>query len=453
MRRVARRVAGVNGGLPRVFAEEMGRLLGPDFPKHIGLAVSGGGDSMAMLYLAAPWAKHMGLTLWPVTIDHGLRAESGDEAQMVARACAELGLTHTTLRWHWDSQGNLQDAARRARHALIDRWRRGIEHVLFAHTLDDQAETFLLRLARGSGVDGLSAMADRHWVEQGGQAKMPLPAADILASRPPPTPERRVAGVAAFTRGFEVIRPLLAVSRKELRHFLTVLKIECVDDPSNQDTRFERVKMRQALPALEALGITRVTLAATAARLREARHVLEDEALRAYNVCAVAGSGAQLFDVTYDRDRFAALASETQLRLLAAALQFVSGARYRPRLAAVQDALARALSGGATTLHGGYVYPHKACLYICAEYERVRLQSAQTAWPGITLPEGKDIRPLGEAGAAQLRAATDLPARVLWPTPALWEGERVKAAPRLGKNPHWNPSGRSGVMTRLLTSR
>jgi tRNA(Ile)-lysidine synthetase-like protein len=146
------------------FAARMGALLGPEFPTDIALAVSGGGDSMAMLALSHEWARQMGVRLWVVTVDHGLRPESAGEAAMVAAECAALGHPHATLRWRWDGQGNLQDAARRARLALIDRWRQGIAHVLMAHTQDDVAETFLMRLARGSGVEGLSAMAERRYV-------------------------------------------------------------------------------------------------------------------------------------------------------------------------------------------------------------------------------------------------------------------------------------------------
>ena len=98
------------------FAGVMGDLLGPEFPDEIGLAVSGGGDSMALLTLAHNWTRHMGVGLRVVTVDHGLRPESGAEAALVAAECAALGHRHDVLRWQgWDGSGNLQEAARTAR--------------------------------------------------------------------------------------------------------------------------------------------------------------------------------------------------------------------------------------------------------------------------------------------------------------------------------------------------
>ena len=115
----------------------------------MGLAVSGGGDSMAMLHLAAA----SGLPVRVVTVDHGLRAGAAAEATEVGRICAGLGLPHEVLRWHWDGCGNLQDAARRGRRAVMADWaqRVGVGAVALAHTQDDVAETFLMRLARGAG--------------------------------------------------------------------------------------------------------------------------------------------------------------------------------------------------------------------------------------------------------------------------------------------------------------
>ncbi|MEM9438255.1 MAG: tRNA lysidine(34) synthetase TilS [Pseudomonadota bacterium] len=420
----------------------MGRLIGPDFPKHIGLGVSGGGDSMAMLYLAAPWARVMGIKLYVCTVNHHLRPEAADEVALVARACKELGLFHQALDWHWDGGGNLQDAARRGRLDVIGRWRGGLTQVAMAHTSDDQAETFLMRLARGSGIDGLAGMPARREVRLGDGW-------EPLARHPegPPWP-------SVIPGSFHIIRPLLGVRREELRHFLNVLKIDYADDPSNDDPAYDRVRMRKALPGLSELGLTVDRLASTAERLGEAREAVITRALAAHQACQLTGFGEGLFDIAYERDAFAEIERDTQLRLLAAALQFVSHEPYRPRVAALEDALDRALSGGATTLHGGYVYPHGSRLYICAEYERVKeMRPVDGKWCGVFDTGHRDIRPLGQAGAAQIRDQSDLPARVLWPVPAVWEGDRVLGTPRLGANAHWNPEILPGRFERLLSSR
>ncbi|WP_147125713.1 tRNA lysidine(34) synthetase TilS [Shimia ponticola] len=406
----------------------MGELLGPEFPKHLILAVSGGGDSMAMLYLAAPWARVMGIRLFVCTVNHNLRPEAAEEAALVAKACGELGLFHQVLDWHWDGQGNLQDAARQGRIDVIQRWRGSIEHVVMAHTLDDQAETFVMRLARGSGVDGLAGMAPKRALPMRGQFKPECQHPDG-----PPWSD------STEDHGW-LVRPLLAVSRDDLRHYLKTLRIPFADDPSNDDTRFDRIKVRKAWADLERLGLTRERLAVTAGQMARAREVLENAALQAHQACLAKDEQySTQFDVVYDRDLFAQQPREIQLRLLAAALRFVSGAGYPPRLSALENALERGLGGAATTLHGGYVLPQNACLFVCAEYEKVKdIRTVDGFWRHFFVGE-KDVRPLGEAGAAQIRGLSRLPARVLWPAPAVWDGDRVLATPRLGPNAHWYP--------------
>lgn len=213
-------------------SDALNGLLGAAVPVRLGVAVSGGGDSLALLHLMHDWARANGSDLRAVTVDHGLRAAAPGEAAQVARLCADLGLPHDTLHWTgWDQSGNLQAEARRARYRLMAGWARGhdLQAVALGHTLDDQAETVLMRLARGSGVDGLSAMAGRR---------------DDL--------------------GMRWLRPLLAIRRDDLRAFLSGLGVDWVDDPSNADTRFDRIKTRQALAQLAGLGIDAEGLADTA---------------------------------------------------------------------------------------------------------------------------------------------------------------------------------------------
>jgi tRNA(Ile)-lysidine synthase len=233
--------------------------LGPvDHP--LGLAVSGGGDSVAMLCLA----HEAGLPLRVVTVDHGLREGSAGEAAWVAELCATLGVRHDILRWTgWDRSGNLQDQARRARLSLMADWAQteGIGQIALGHTRDDQAETVLMRLGRRAGADGLSAMAPR--------------------------------------RGFldvDWLRPLLTVGREDLRAYLRARGQDWIDDPSNEALRFDRVKVRRALAVLEPLGIGPMVLAEVAAQMAEVRAALDVQTAEAARVWARVDRGDVLID-------------------------------------------------------------------------------------------------------------------------------------------------------------
>ncbi|WP_377507807.1 tRNA lysidine(34) synthetase TilS [Octadecabacter sp. R77987] len=389
--------------LDQQFAGAMGNLLGPDFPETIGLAVSGGGDSMALLALAHSWARVWGVGLRVASVDHGLRPDSAGEAAMVARECAALGHPHVTLKWQgWDGQGNLQDAARRARLRLIGGWRGDLRHVLMGHTRDDLAETFLMRVQRGSGVDGLAAMA----------------------------PLRDVA------EGFAVVRPLLGMRRADLRHYLRTLQVPWVDDPSNDDPQFSRVRMRQAIETLD-LDVDR--LADTARAMALARNALQARAVDVARRVAQVVAG----NVVFDRDGFAGVEQETQLRLLAAGAQFVSSNSYRPRRAPLEVTLETILSGGTATLHGALVIAKGAQIVVTREGAAVTALASPSdqVWDNrwqIDGPHASDltIRPLGDgiSDCPDWRAS-GLPRAALVSSPAVWRGETLISAPIAGYNP------------------
>lgn len=420
----------------------MGQLLGPDFPTDIALAVSGGGDSMAMLYLTHNWTREFGVKLWVVTIDHGLRPESAEEAEMVAKECKMLGWPHATLRWRWDGQGNVMDAARHARLSLIDRWREGLEHVLMAHTADDVAETFLMRLKRGSGVEGLSAIEADHYVTPHLGGKPGLSKDDYLATVFPPLPTRRVAGVPAFSPGFHVIRPLLSAGREELRHYLRTFQGPWVDDPSNDNRDYDRVKMRQLLATLENEGLGVGTLAPTAHRLARAGKALQ---ARAADVFAKIGAfDASAGQVLLNRDGFAAVEEDTQLRILAAALQRISQNPYRPRLSALEGLLDRALSGGGGTLHGCELRSEREHLRLFREFNAVKDTTVPSGqyWDDRVRFFGAEVkglttRALADDGWAQIpdRSDAKIPFHAARSLPAVFDKERLVACPALSFGP------------------
>ncbi|MBR0710769.1 tRNA lysidine(34) synthetase TilS [Bradyrhizobium liaoningense] len=256
------------------------------------LAVSGGPDSVALMWLAARWQRSLsrGPRLTVVTVDHGLRPEAAREARAVKRLAAELGLPHRTLRWRGAKpKTGLPAAAREARYRLLAQAARkaGASHVLTAHTRDDQAETLLMRMLRGSGLAGLSAMAQ-------------------LTERD----------------GIVLARPLLDIPKSQLVATLKRAKIDFADDPTNRDTAFTRPRLRALLPQLAAEGGDARNLARLAGRLARANaavEVLVDGAERFLQLRA-RGDAPQAGGRSFEAEAFALLPEEVRLRLLLRAI-------------------------------------------------------------------------------------------------------------------------------------
>lgn len=293
-------------------------------PLHVAgplaVAVSGGGDSFALLHLAAEWAEARGETVFALTVDHGIRPESGTEAERVGQWSRELGVKHTILRaGPVPASGNLQEWAREERMRLLCEWLRRDGRpvpLLVAHSRDDQAETLLINLARGSGVDGLCGMA-----------------------------------ASAIHRGVRVLRPLLDISRERLRATLVARGRGWFEDPGNEDERYARVRARRALARLSPLGIDARRLAGTAAVMARARHALEAEVDRQMAEVRFGTLGEAEFDAA----RIAALPPEIGLRLLRRILRALAGKAHPPRernLLSVHAWIGGAGGPRGRTLHG-----------------------------------------------------------------------------------------------------
>jgi len=390
----------------------------------LGVAVSGGGDSVALLLMLA--ARGDGLRA--VTVDHGLRRESAEEAAHVATLCQRLGIPHHVLTWqNWDKSGNLQDAARQARLRLIGAWavKESITHIALGHTLDDQAETVLLRLARGSGVDGLSGMA-----------------------------AQRVDGPLTWAR------PLLHARRAELRTYLVENGVEWIEDPSNDDPKYDRVKARQALVILSDLGITADGLIATADRMQDARIALEAATLDLANTCLeITDAG----EVRLDMAIFNAAPDELRFRLLSATLQWFSGAPYRPRFDSLRGVLNRIDTENGQTLHGCIIRSHSGNIIVRREVERVtHACHIDAIWDHrwVVTEHGRDpaktIAALGEEGLRECTNWRDTghAREVLLASPAMWADGLLVAAPMAGMANGWAIGlkyGKKGLHESLMT--
>jgi len=297
------------------------------------VAVSGGGDSLALMMLLARWAKtNKHPTPAILSVDHGLRPESRKEAERVKKLAVGLGLRTEILPWKGAKpSSDIEAEARLARYRLMGRW--CADHktpaLYVAHTVEDQAETFLLRLARGSGLDGLSGM----------QSISALP-------------------VPEFGQ-IQLVRPLLQFSRAELRDFLRTGKIEWSEDTMNSDPRFARARLRAAWPKLEELGLTPERVADAAVHLGRARAALEEVTERFLQ------RGARFQDsrAAIDPLRLKMVPREVGLRAVAFILGRVSGQEYRPRFDSLERLFDSILSGSlgrGATLHGCIVAPAAA---------------------------------------------------------------------------------------------
>lgn len=302
-------------------------------PRRLLIAVSGGSDSMALMRLAARLSENGDAAVSVATVDHGLRAASRIEAAGVGSAARHLGLDHAILAWTGEKpDAGLQAAARRARYILLVRHAHeiGAEAIMTAHTLDDQAETVAMRQERGSGPRGLSAMGE-----------------DVLIA----------AGASPPLR---LLRPLLGVRRQALRDFLAASGANYIDDPSNDDPRFERVRVRRRLSAGAADGDPQRALIETARRMRAAaarREAAENERFNALGGVFDCWGGASLAG--------APCAHEAGLitRLVAA----VGGGDYPPNEDQAAKAIASALGGRAATLGGVLLAPQNGKLLLRRE--------------------------------------------------------------------------------------
>jgi tRNA(Ile)-lysidine synthase len=273
---------------------------------RIAVGVSGGGDSMALALLLKEW----GADVLALTVDHGLRAGSAAEALRVHDILSARDIAHDILMWEgMKPQTGVQEKARAARHdLLLSACRaRGIEYLALAHNAEDQAETFWMRLAAGSGLDGLACMA----------------------------PEREVDGVT-------IIRPVLSFSRAELRDACRARGVEWIEDPSNENEKFLRVRLRGFEEMLAAEGLTPQRLARTVRKLALAQEALTEVTDRALEQALRLEDGAACLDAALWR----AQPEDIRLRMASRALNLVRPQDYPPEFTALEALCAAMLAPG-----------------------------------------------------------------------------------------------------------
>ncbi len=391
--------------------------LGPfEDSRHLALACSGGADSLALALLGHVWAGARGGRITALIVDHAMRAGSAAEARLVKSWLDARGIEARILTHEGPPPGaDRQAAARRIRYALLGQWCReaGVLHLLLGHHQQDQAETLLLRLARGSGVDGLAAMA--------------------------PVVE---------TPSYRLLRPLLEVPRGRLEALLADRGQDFVRDPSNDDPAYARVRFRRMLPALAAEGMTPARLAATARRMARARVALEESAT------GLLGFAATIHPEGYawiDTQSLCAAPEEVGLRALARVVTCIGGGEYGPRLERLERLHAWLADGDAPgrgrTLAGCRVLRRAAGVLICREAGATAAAAPAVdgaVWDGrfrlsVSGPvrPGAELRALGRDGWAEVVSAqpelrgAGVPPPVRPGLPAVWGLDGVLAVPHL----------------------
>ena len=371
---------------------------------------------MALVLLADAWARRRGGAVAALIVDHRLRPESASEAKQVCAWLGARGIRHEALIWEGSHpSGDIQAEARAARYRLLEAWcaEHAFLHLLTAHHREDQAETFWLRLARGSGLEGL-------------------------------------AGISAVSERAQcrLLRPLLDVPPERLRERLRFEGQAWVEDPSNRNADFARVRVREARAFLAAEGLSAERIEATLRHLGRARQALE-----AATASLLAGAAA-LHPAGFARLDIAALRPaepELGLRALGAVLATIGGADYPPRLERLErlyQALRNDELGQGRTLGGCRVVPEEAGVLICREIAEIArpvdLTPARTVlWDGrfrveaaMSCPEGVTVGALGsERGALTpdaLRRLRMLPSAVRPSLPVLRDSQGLAGVPALG---------------------
>lgn len=372
------------------------------------LAVSGGADSLAMMYLFAHWRDKSG---WPgnsivATVDHKLRPEAAEEAEFVAKISARLGFRHEILEWNeFKPVSNIQAHAREARYKLLRELCKSnsVSHILLAHHADDQAETIISRLIRGSGVTGLAAMR---------------PVSEI--------------------NGIHLVRPLLSVFRSDLEKYLEDQDTPWISDPGNSNAKYQRVRIRQFLSS-ENLDTSR--LLGTAKRMQRA-----EDALNAYldrfvssHVTIRYGSIFQI-----ELEPYFLTPCEIRMRVLVFLINRLAGSDYKPReksVTALELKIQDGPENAAQVTLGGVVFRWSATrLYCWREIGRASLLH-QTISPGqildydnrISLSLSADskkeylLRPIGAVlpGFSGMELDKKIPRAAVHSIPGVWDKQQL----------------------------
>ncbi|MDX1975410.1 MAG: tRNA lysidine(34) synthetase TilS [Rickettsiales bacterium] len=407
--------------LEQHFFEVMSRIGGFETKPRLAIAVSGGSDSIALLHLAQRWAESRQGKVIALTVDHGLRANSLEEAKQVQTWCAQLGIEHHLLQWHpGECSTAIQASARKARYQLMNDWCRaqGVLHLLTAHHKNDQAETVLLRLASGSGLIGLAAM----------------PALSISQS-------------------IRLIRPLLYISKDYIVDYLATSSIEWIEDASNQLDIYTRNRLRKQLAIKEVDQATRLAIF-----FAKIRNLLENKK------ASCSTHGVFLYPEGYafiNSDLFRQKDRSLIFHTLSGLIDMLSGAAYSPRQSTLNqffDELETGTLASKRTIAGCIISQDRkrGGYWVFREFNAIEGEITvktddKPLWDkrfliSHTAPQTSlTMKALAPQGLAILKTQAphllpkDLSAAIFYTFPSFWNLEELVAVPHIGYvNPRYS---------------
>lgn len=392
--------------LPPEFNNLMEGLSPFESPPTIAVATSGGPDSLALTLLAHQWAKDLGGKAIAITVDHQLREDSTQEAHQVKAWLDARGIEHHILTWDRSTdeplQTAIQAAAREARYQLLGQWciEHGVKHLLTAHHAQDQLETFMIRLAKGSGLKGLTSTQPR-----------------------------------VLTNFGRILRPLLSLDASRLKATLKHYNQSYLLDSSNENEDFTRVRWRQFLPALGAEGLTPMTIQETLSRLNHSQRLVEQHITALlHQYVELSSNGYAILAKTVLHE-----SEEALEEILKCLLATIGAQKYPVRRQALHRAMDAMKSNSSFTLGGCQVIHKTKEWWVVRELATTR-KDISVFKPGTYLWDGRftvevtrvpcRIAALGEEGFRQLdadlkKALKDIPHVVLQTLPALWEGDTL----------------------------
>ncbi len=432
------------------FSKLMDEIYPQDSRKNIAVACSGGHDSMALTLLMRDWAKNTGNNIIALIVNHKLRPDSTIEAKLVQTRLknSHINAHILTRKSNEKITSDMQNKARILRYQLLQQWcvDNDYKTIATAHHIQDQAETFLLRLARGSGVYGLAAMSK----------------SSMLGSK-----SNKFGNI-------NLIRPLLDINKNDLIDSLANFNVKAVDDPSNKNEKFDRVKIRNNQRLLDSIGLNPQRLAKTAKNLRRARNALEEITKNIIN------EAVQFYPAGYchlDKKILLNQPEEITLRALSNIIIAISGGKYPARLSQIEnlyDNLTKNKSFNGCSLAGSIVAP----LAITRQNKKpdmlifYRENSAisdikpiknKVIWDNRFLLEFDlnnqnidkiEIRKLGDAGRVEInkdiKFPHDIPAKIMPSLPALWEDKKLLLVPHINHINHDKKLGLTNILALII---